>query len=107
MTATPANPLPQVSFPAGAVKADWPDLGSPNAFRYFEGSRQVVDRRKDLRGSQDILVYIAGTQELDGTVEREIVVHQLHADDPIMPQQARQLASALVAAADEIDRWAR
>jgi hypothetical protein len=53
------------------------------------------------------LVYIAGTQELDGTVEREIVVHQLHADDPIMPQQARQLASALVAAADEIDRWAR
>ena len=37
-----------------------------------------------------------------GTVEREIVVHQLHVDDPITPQQARQLARALIAAADEV-----
>jgi len=40
MPATPAaNPFPEVPSPAGAVKADWQDLGSPNAFRYFEGSR--------------------------------------------------------------------
>jgi hypothetical protein len=105
--ATPTDPFPQVPFPAGAVKADWQDLGSPNAFRYFEGEHRVVDRREDLPSSQDVLVYIAGTQALDGTVEREIVVHQLHADHPITPQQARQVARALVAAADDIDRWAR
>jgi hypothetical protein len=51
------------------------------------------------------LVYIAGTQKLDGTVKRGIVVHQLHADDPMTPQQARQLARALIAAADDVDRW--
>ena len=48
-------------------------------------------------------MYIAGTQELDGTVKREIVVHQLGAADPITPQQARQLARVLAAAADEIN----
>jgi hypothetical protein len=106
-TAMTTNPFPQVPFPAGAVKADWHDLHSLNAFRYFEGAHRVVDRRDDLPSSQDVLVYIAGTQALDGTVEREIVVHQLHADEPITPQQARQLARALVAAADDIDRWTR
>lgn len=73
------DPFPRVPFPAGAVKADWQDGSSPNAFRYFEGSRWVVDRHEDL----PVEVYIASIQELDGTVKREIVVHQLHADDPI------------------------
>jgi hypothetical protein len=30
-------------------------------------------------------------------------VHRLHADDPINPAQARQLARALIAAADEYE----
>jgi hypothetical protein len=106
MTTTPTTPFPQVPFPGGAVKADWHDLHSPNAFRYFEGSRWAVDRREDLPSSEDIDVYIRGTQELDGTVHREIVVHQLHSDDPITPGQARQLARALIAAVAEIDGWA-
>ncbi len=76
-TTTTSDPYPQVPSPAG--------------------SRWVVDRREDLPSSQDIEVYIRGTQDPDGTVEREIVVNQLHAEDPITPQQARQLAGALTA----------
>jgi hypothetical protein len=102
---TTSNPCPDVPMPGGAVTAEWQDAGTPNAFRYFEGSRWVVDRRVDRARSEDIEVYVAGTQEPDGTVVRDIVVHQLHSDDPIMPRQARQLARALIAAADEIDRW--
>ena len=74
----------------------------PGAFHYFEGSRWVVDRREDLPTSRDVEVYIRGTQDPDGMVEREIVVHQLHADSPITPRQARQVARRLIAAADEV-----
>jgi hypothetical protein len=35
-------------------------------------------------------------------VEREIVVHQVHADGPVTPRQARQVARTLIAAADEV-----
>jgi hypothetical protein len=105
-TATPTNPFPQVPYPGGAVKADpWEDLSS-SPFRYFEGSRWVVDRREDLPSSRDIDVYIAGIQAPDGTIEREVVVNQCHADDPMTPRQARQLARALIAAVAEVDGWA-
>ncbi|MGA7053564.1 MAG: hypothetical protein WBZ37_20275 [Mycobacterium sp.] len=77
---TATDPFPRVPFPAGAVKVEWQDLCSPNAFRYFEGSRWVVDRREDLRSSRDIDVYIAGIQELDGTVKREAPRRDRQAD---------------------------
>jgi len=48
-------------------------------------------------------VYIGGTQRTDGSVQREIVVHPLHADEPTTAAQARQLARALRAAANEAD----
>ena len=47
MTGAPtANPFSRVPFPAGAVKADWQDLGSPNAFRHGSHSapRPFTDR---------------------------------------------------------------
>jgi hypothetical protein len=58
------------------------------------------------RGAEPIQVYIAGAQTPDGSLEPiEIVVHQLHADEPIMgAATARQLARALMAAADDFDR---
>jgi len=47
---------------------------------------------------------MAGTQNPDGTLdEHHVVVHQLHADDPITAAQARQLARVLIAVADEVD----
>jgi hypothetical protein len=36
-----------------------------------------------------VYVCIAGIQHHDGSVSREIVVHQLHADEPITVEQAR------------------
>ena len=49
----------------------------------------------------DVTVYIYGTQFPDGHTERNITVHQLHADDPLTVEQARRLAQALIEAADE------
>jgi hypothetical protein len=48
--------------------------------RFFEGSRWVVDRTDR---DEDIDVCIAGMQHHDGSVSRDIVVHQLHSDHPI------------------------
>jgi hypothetical protein len=81
------NPFPRVPFPAGAVKADRQDLGSLNAFRYFKGSRRIVDRPHH---DTDIDIYISGAQHHDGSVSREIVVHGLNADHPLTIKQARQ-----------------
>lgn len=53
--------------------------------------------------SQDIGVYVCGTQDLDGTIEREIVVDQLHPDIALTSQQARQLADVLVVALAELE----
>jgi hypothetical protein len=56
------------------------------------GSHWVIDRCEDLHSSRDIEVYTAGIQKLDGTVKYEIVLNQVHADDPITVQQGRELA---------------
>ena len=47
MTAAQTSPH-SIPLPADAVRAQWQDLGTPAAFRYFEGSRWTVDRRADL-----------------------------------------------------------
>lgn len=98
------NPYPEVSFPAGAVLVDgWNDLDTAAPFRYFEGSRWVVDRRHH---DTDVEVWISGTQHHDGSVSREIVVHELHADYALTVKEVRQLAAALTAAADEAEQMA-
>ena len=49
-------------------------------------------------------MYVAVLQRVDRSIEPEIVVHQLHADEPIKSAAAaRQLALALIEAADELD----
>ena len=48
-------------------------------------------------------MYVLGVQLEDGRVDREIAVHHLHMDNPLTPSQARQLALALLAAADEVE----
>jgi hypothetical protein len=98
-----ANPLHQFPIPAGAVLVDgWNDTRTPTAFRFFEGSRRVVDRPHDT----DIDVYISGSQHHDGSVSREIVVHELNADHPLTIKQARQLAAALTELVAEAETMA-
>jgi hypothetical protein len=99
------NPFPNVPLPAGAhLVEDWVDVGTDSPSRYFEGLHRVVERGAPDPG-EPIHVYIAGAQTPDGRLEPiEIVVHQLHADEPIMSAAtARQLARALIAAADGFD----
>jgi hypothetical protein len=52
-------------------------------------------------GGHDTEVLIDGTQHADGRVQRVISID----DDNLTVAQARQLAHALMAAADEIDGW--
>lgn len=109
------NQLANVPLPAGAVRivgGGWEHLditGLP--VRYFDGTPRGVelDERHD-----DIEVLIAGTQYADGRVQREIMLYTLDTADgqsltdligPLTLAQARQLAAALTAAADEADGY--
>lgn len=97
MTTTTTNPYPDVRIPAGAVWAEWEDLGTSWAFRHFRGTERVIDAvdAKAGIGNEAVRVYIGGMQEPDGTSERYIV-GALHADNPITPQQAVLLGRALM-----------
>ncbi|MCV7101550.1 hypothetical protein [Mycobacterium palustre] len=95
---------PKFQLPAGAVDVDaWeiastaPD-GLPIVYRGFDGSERVVDR-PDYK--HDIAIGIGGRQYLDGDVTRNVFVVT-----PIDgPAEARQFAGALIAAADECERY--
>jgi hypothetical protein len=67
-------------------------------------SHWIIYRREDVASPEGIEVYVVGVREPDGTVQREIVVHQPHDGHPITTQQALQLGRALFAAVDEINR---
>lgn len=94
------NELTRVPAPAGAERIGaWCDELKATPFRYFEGKRHHVER-----GDRPVVVYIDGIQRCDGTVDCGVVVHELRFDDPITAAQARQIARALIAAADVVDR---
>lgn len=99
---TATNPYRQIPHPAGAVHIeDWDDADTPEPFRFFDGSRWGVDRP---HRDSDLEVRVSGLQYHDGRIVRDIVVHELHADEPITIEQARRLAAALIAAADEVEQ---
>jgi len=94
--------------PAGAVVvSDWYDDNEPmnappptvaksGVNRYFRGSSWVIER--DNRET-DMCLTVDGIQRHDGSADRYVVLD----DDAMTPGQARQLAAALLMAADEID----
>jgi hypothetical protein len=90
-----------VPSPADAVSVDeWGDALTPHAFRLFHGTTRTVE----LEHGASIDVVIRGTQSADGTVEeRGILIHG-GSDDTITTQEARRLAAALIAAADEAEQ---
>ena len=72
---TTTDPFAHVPFPAGAIRVyEWADPVTPDASRYFLGDQWVIERRNR---DDDVEVYVAGLQYADGSVAREIVVHQL------------------------------
>lgn len=91
--------------PAGAVSIDaWEDTAEP--YRYFTGSSWVVDVDRSEHGS--VTVVIDGVQEADGRTERHVCVHVLTGyEDLLTPQEARELARALIDAADEATKMDR
>jgi hypothetical protein len=99
-----ANPYPNVPFPAGAVKVhDWHDTqyGIDHAGRYFRGFTRVVERDTD----EDISVLVEGMQRPDGRSVRGITLvdGDTEAIPSLTPGLARQIAAALVAAADAVE----
>lgn len=89
---------PDMPLPPGAMYVDdWYDIDSPEPARYFRGSSWLIKR--DNRNT-DMCLLVDGSQYVDGRVNRFVVLD----DDAMTVAQARQLAAALVAAADEIDR---
>ena len=90
---TTINPLRQIPMPAGATFVDdWTDLDTDTPFRYFEGARRTIDRQ---HRDTDIEVYISGAQHRDGSATHDVVVHELHHDDPLTIEEARQLAAVI------------
>lgn len=108
-TTTATTTTPDLPIPAGAVWAEWQDLGTPDAYRAFNGSRRVIkgDGTKRGIGNDDIPVRIVGTQQPDGTVDRLMLVGPLHPDDPITVDQAAQLGLALLELAHEAQQMAK
>jgi hypothetical protein len=81
-----------VAPPAGAVRTFAWQLDS-NWFRDFEGTTRRVGR---------IGVHICGRQQADGSSRRWIAIHARHLD-ALDAAAARELATALADAADEIE----
>jgi hypothetical protein len=93
------NPYPNAPVPVGATNVDeWDDVGKPEAFRLFK--RKVWEHSA-------YSVYVQGTQLADGSVEEIVIKTNLHSDDDLSPRDARRVAAALIAAADEVDRMTR
>jgi hypothetical protein len=111
-TITTTNPYPEVRTPAGAVFVDdWQSVGTPDAWRIFDGSERVIAGAPDpLRpgiGESKIRVFIGGIQNPEGAVHRNIVAGVLHPDHPITVNQAFKLGMALVELAFEAVEMAK
>jgi hypothetical protein len=89
--------------PAGATRVgDWEPAqrtGYPGPIRYFHGTRRTVEGGY----REDIEIQIEGIQHSDGRAGRAIRVSGVR--DVLSIADARQLARALMAAADEVDGW--
>ncbi|WP_261887546.1 DUF6907 domain-containing protein, partial [Mycobacterium marinum] len=98
---------PNVPLPPGAEYADpWGAVDSdPRQYRVINGATRSVE------GNSDVEVWTAAVQYDDGTLDQDaldrpnvwIQAHQ----EGLSSAQARELAAALLSAADELDGWTR
>jgi hypothetical protein len=91
-------------LPAGATACPWQG-DEPQAYRYVRGA----DRRVD---GHNLVVYTTAVQRQGGTIDAEdpaecaaVRIENINYDDGLTLAQARQLASVLAEAADEIEGW--
>lgn len=93
-------------FPAGATEvSEWCDVGHPDEFRTFTGPTWTVANLAWNGGDTDPTIIVFGTQLADGTVEgRCIRVDGLHWDYELSADNARTIGTALIEAADALDR---
>lgn len=102
MSSTATNPYPNLSAPAGAVfVSEWEDITTDDPYRFVQGPRAIIDTDR----SGDVVVWWGGLQRPDGTVTYEVCVSQLHPDKPLTVAEARQVARAVMNAADAAERW--
>jgi hypothetical protein len=96
-TATPHD----VSVPPGFRADDWQNDAVPN--RVLLGELRVIDGLDvDVVSVQVTAVQLSDGRIDDGSVYEPPHVHLR--DDTLSPTQARELAAALIEAADELDR---
>ena len=85
-----------VPAPAGAVRVyDWNDADNPDAYRLVDFSTRTITTPYN-----EITVEHQGVQYPDGRLKNEILLTRF---EPLTTDEARRLAAALIAAADEID----
>lgn len=89
---------PEVSPPAGAAYVGPWDDDQPMPSRSFFGSPRGI-------GGRGIVVGTAGHQWADGSIESAASIDVIGLLDGLTGDQARELASALLQAADEVDAW--
>jgi hypothetical protein len=107
MTTTATNPYPDVALPPGARALDqnWQGM-RPMPYRVLCGELRGVDGLNINRVS----VQTTAIQLLDGRIDDGSLYEAPHVylgDDALTSGQARELATALIEAADAADRWAQ
>ncbi|VBA60295.1 hypothetical protein [Mycobacterium attenuatum] len=107
MTTTPTNPFPNVPLPPGAVYAAlWEDAATDRPWRVVNSATRGVE------GKSDIQVWVAAVQYADGSLDQNDAIDRASVwidacQEALSARQARELADALLAAADELDGWAK
>lgn len=91
---TTATPISHVPVPGSGHAGVWEVESNERVRLIYSDPRRVIDH--------DVLVQSGALQYDDGRIEEPRVIlgeHDLNSD------QARELASALLEVADEVDRW--
>lgn len=84
----------------GSAIDEWSSFGA--AFRAFDGPKWRIEHAIDRKRRADIAVSVIGLRHVNGHARREIVIDC--PDTPILtPAEARELGTALIAAAAAAD----
>jgi hypothetical protein len=106
MTTATVQIDPGIAPPSGATtNDDWQRYDDPRPYRIVVGvDRTVTDHV--LRVSTSAVQWTDGSVDDGGVEAPQIHVFDLSESGPLNSDQARELASALLEAAADIDRWA-